>query len=185
MLDFTGCGRKRKRMLSEKMVAALNDQINAEMYSSYLYLAIAAYFEDANLPGFAHWMRIQADEETIHAMKFYDFVLERRGRVKLAALAAPPDSWDSPLAAFENSLEHERYISGRINKLATLALSENDHATNSFLKWFVDEQVEEEASVDAVVQDVKRVEGFPAGLFMLDRELAQRVMSAPADAAGA
>lgn len=171
-------------MLSEKMQKALNDQINAEMYSSYLYLAIAAYFEDANLPGFAHWMRLQADEETVHAMKFYDYIIERHGRVELAALDAPPKAWDSALAAFEASFEHEQYITGRINKLVDLALKESDHATNSFLKWFVDEQVEEEANVDAVVQDLRRVEGVPAGMFMLDRELGQRAPGVAEDTAG-
>jgi ferritin len=170
-------------MLSEKMQNALNDQINAEMFSSYLYLAIAAHFEDENFPGFAHWMRLQSDEEMIHAMKIYDYVIERQGRVRLAALEAPQESWDSPVAAFEASLEHERYISGRINKLVTLALEEHDHATSSFLQWFVDEQVEEEASVDAVVQDLKRVADFPAGLFMLDRELGQRPPAAAEEGA--
>jgi ferritin len=161
-------------MLSDKMLEALNDQINAEMFSAYMYLAIAAYFEEENFPGFSHWMRLQSDEEMEHAMKFYNYIIERQGRVTLGALDAPPVAWDSPVAAFEASLEHEQYISGRINDLVTLALEEHDHATNSFLQWFVDEQVEEEASVDAVVQDLKRVADFPAGLFMLDRELGQR-----------
>lgn len=161
-------------MLSEKMAKALNEQVTAEMYSSYIYLAMAAYFEDQNFPGMAQWMRMQSDEETLHAMKFYDYIIERQGRVKLAAIDAPPVDWDSPLAAFENAFEHEQYISGRINDLVTLALDERDHATNSFLQWFVDEQVEEESSVDAVVQDLRRVADFPAGLFMLDRELGQR-----------
>lgn len=169
-------------MLSDKMLKALNDQINAEMFSSYLYLAMAAHFEDANFPGFAHWMRMQADEEMIHAMKFFDYIIERQGRVTLGALDAPQAEWPTPLSAFEAALEHEQYISGRINKLVSLALEEHDHATNSFLQWFVDEQVEEEASVDAVVQDLKRVEGFPAGLFMLDRELGQRTSEAEGEA---
>lgn len=170
-------------MLSEKMEKALNDQINAEMFSSYIYLAMAAYFEDVNFPGMAQWMRLQADEENLHAMKFYDYVIERHGRVTLGAIDQPQAAWDSPLAAFENAFEHERYISGRINDLVTLAIEERDHATNSFLQWFVDEQVEEEASVDAVVQDLKRVADFPAGLFMLDRELGQRTAAAGAEEA--
>ncbi len=169
-------------MLSAKMEQALNEQINAEMFSSYIYLAMAAYFEDQNFPGMAQWMRMQADEETFHAMKFYDYIIERHGRVKLAALDAPPVDWDSPLAAFENAFEHEQYISGRINDLVTLAIEERDHATNSFLQWFVDEQVEEEASVDAVVQDLRRVADFPAGLFMLDRELGQRTAAPEGEA---
>jgi len=169
-------------MVSERMVKALNDQINAELYSAYLYLAMSAFFEDANFTGFAHWMRVQAQEEMGHAMKFYDYIIERRGRVQLAALEAPQTSWETPLAAFEDAFKHEQYISGRINKLATLALEEHDHATSSFLKWFVDEQVEEEASVDAVVQDLKRVQDMPAGMFMLDRELGQRAPGAEAEA---
>ena len=170
-------------MLSESMQKALNDQINEEAYSSYLYLAMAAYFEDLNLRGFAHWMRQQSDEETIHAMKFYDFIIERRGRVELAALQGPPKDWKSPLAVFEASLEHEQHITACINKLMDLAVKESDHATGSFLKWFVDEQVEEESNVDAVIQDLRRVENNPAGLFMLDRELAQRMAAAAEDTA--
>jgi ferritin len=163
------------------MQQALNEQINAEMYSSYIYLAMSAYFEDQNMSGFANWMRRQSEEETVHAMKFYDYINDRHGRVTLTALEAPPAEWDSALAAFEAAYEHERYISDRINKLVDLALKESDHATNSFLKWFVDEQVEEEASVDLVVQDLRRVEGFPAGLFLLDRELSQRSGEAAAE----
>lgn len=162
-------------MLSETMQKALNEQINEEAYSSYLYLAMAAYFEDLNLRGFANWMRQQANEETLHEMKFYDFIIERRGRVALTGLKTPPKDWASPLAAFEASLEHEQHITACINKLMDLAVKESDHATNSFLKWFVDEQVEEESSVDDVIQDLQRIENNPAGLFMLDRELAQRM----------
>ncbi len=161
-------------MLSEKMQKALNDQVNAELFSFYLYLSMAAYFEAENLPGFATWMRMQADEEMIHAMKFFDYINERNGRVNLGAIEAPKTEWDSALAAFEEALEHEKYISGRINDLVALAIAENDHATNSFLQWFVDEQVEEEASVDAVVQDLRRVADFPPGIFMMDRELGTR-----------
>jgi ferritin len=162
-------------MLTDTMQKALNEQINEEAYSSYLYLAMAAYFEELNLRGFAHWMRQQSGEETIHQMKFYDFIIERRGRVALAGLQTPPKDWKSPLDAFEASLQHEQHITACINSLMDLALKENDHATNSFLKWFVDEQVEEESNVDAVIQDLRRVEGNPSGLFLLDRELSQRV----------
>ncbi|PJF41049.1 MAG: ferritin [Chloroflexi bacterium] len=161
-------------MLSEKMQDALNQQINAEFYASYLYLSMAAYFEAENLLGFANWMRMQSEEENMHAMKIYDFVNERDGRVILSAIDAPPTEWDSALAAFEASLAHERKVTGMINDLVDLALDERDHATNSFLQWFVDEQVEEEASVDAVIQDLKRIGESPQGLFLLDRELGQR-----------
>jgi ferritin len=165
-------------MLSEKMQAALNDQINAELYSSYLYLSMAAYFEAENLNGFANWMHIQEREENGHAMKFYAFVNQRRGRVELHPIEGPKTSWKSPLEVFEDSLKHERKITGLINKLVDLAIEEHDHATNSFLKWFVDEQVEEEANVDAVIQDLKRAGKSAEALFMLDRELAGRVSAA-------
>lgn len=161
-------------MLSDKMQTTLNEQINEEMFSSYIYLAMAAYFEDLNMAGFAHWMRMQADEETIHAMKIYDYINERGGRVKLMAIKEPPQEWDSPLAAFEAALAHEQHISGCINKLVALARKENDFPTDSFLKWFVDEQVEEEDNVGQVVDDIRRVADVPAGLFMLDRELGVR-----------
>ncbi len=161
-------------MLSDTMQEALNAQLNAELFSSYIYLSMAAYFEAENLLGFANWMRVQSEEETMHAMKFYDYINERNGRVLLRALEAPQTEWATPLAAFEDALHHEQYITGRINDLTNLALKEGDHATWSFLQWFVDEQVEEESSVDAVIQDLKRVADFPAGLFMLDRELGQR-----------
>ena len=170
-------------MLSERMEKALNKQINAELYSAYLYLAMAAYFESINLGGFGNWMRIQAQEELTHAMKFYDFVYERGGRVVLAAVDAPPKEWDSPLAAFEGAYEHECKVSAMINDLVNIAIEEKDHATNNFLQWFVSEQVEEEASADAVVQKLKLIGDHGNGIFMLDRELGQRVFHAPADGA--
>lgn len=163
-------------MLSEKIEAALNQQINEELYSAYIYLAMAAYFHDQNLDGFANWMRIQNQEETLHAMKFYDYIFERNGRVKLLPLNGPPAEWESPLDAFQGSYEHEQKISGLINNLVTLALQESDHATWQFLQWFVSEQVEEEANADRVIQSLKLVGDNPTGLFMLDRELAQRTL---------
>lgn len=162
-------------MLSTAMQNALNNQINAELYSSYLYLSMAAYFEAQNLLGFANWMHIQSQEENMHAMKFYTFINERRGRVLLQPIEGPKTEWESPLAAFEESLQHEQKVTGLINKLVDLAIQESDHATHSFLKWFVDEQVEEESNVDKVIQDLKRVGDSPQGLFLLDRELAGRV----------
>ena len=161
-------------MLGKKMEQALNDQINAEYFSSYLYLSMAAYFEAENLPGFAHWMRLQSQEELAHAMKFFEFINERGGRVTLKALEAPETTWKSPLAVFQAAYKHEQYISDRINKLVDLAVKEKDHATNSMLKWFVDEQVEEEASASAIVEKLKRVKDSPSPLFMLDRELGSR-----------
>jgi ferritin len=161
-------------MLSPKMQDALNAQINAELYSSYLYLSMAAYFEAQNLMGFANWMHQQSREETMHGMKFYTFVNDRRGRVLLQPLAGPQTEWASALAVFEESLLHEQKVTGLINKLVDLAIQESDHATQSFLKWFLDEQVEEEANVDNVIQDLKRIGDSGQGLFMLDREMAGR-----------
>ena len=157
-------------MLSDKMYEALNDQINAEMHSAYLYLSMAAYFEDINFPGMAGWMKAQAQEEMVHAMKFYGYIFDRDCKVELKTIEGPETSWDSPLAAFEASLKHEKYITGRINKLVDLAIEDNDHATRSFLNWFVDEQVEEESSVGDAVKRLKNVGDSKPGLFMLDRE---------------
>lgn len=166
-------------MLSAKMQEALNAQINAEYYSSYLYLSMSAYCREMNLDGFASWLRIQADEEMIHAMKIYDFVFERNGRVALTAIDAPPTEWESPLAVFEATFAHEQHVTALINKLVDLAIAESDHATNSFLQWFVNEQVEEESSADAVLQKLKLLANAPGGLFMLDRELGLRPAATP------
>ncbi|MGD8230156.1 MAG: ferritin [Desulfobacteraceae bacterium] len=168
-------------MISEKMQEALNGQLNAELYSSYLYLSMAAYFLDLNLGGFANWMRVQAQEEDMHAMKFYNFINERGGRVLLKPIDGPPTEWDSPLAAFEAVLEHEQKVTGLINDLVELALAEHDHATNIFLQWFVTEQVEEEDSANDVIQQIKMIGEAEGGLFMLDRELGQRTFTAPAE----
>lgn len=172
-------------MLSEKMQQALNDQINAELSSYYTYLSMSAYFTDQDLNGFAHWVRIHANEEMMHAMKLYDFVHSRRGRVLLQAIPGPTTHWGSSLDAFESALRYEQYVTGLINKLVDLAIAESDHATNSFLKWFVDEQVEEESSVDLVIRDLRRVGDFGPGLFLLDRELAGRTPAAAANEADA
>jgi len=166
-------------MIGKKMEKALNDQINAELYSAYIYLAMSAYFEAENLLGCANWMRIQVQEETAHAMKIYDFVNERGGRVVLKAVEGPPKDWKSPLAAFEAAYEHEQYVTGRINKLVDLAIAEKDHASNAFLQWFVNEQVEEETSVDTIVQNLKMAEKAPGAMFMVDRELGQRTFTPP------
>ncbi len=171
-------------MLNEKMQKALNDQVNAEMYSAYLYLAMNAHFESANLGGFANWMRVQAQEEMSHAMKIYDFINERGGRVVLQPIAEPPAEWKSPVAVFEDVCTHEQKVTGLINDLATLAIELKDHATNSFLKWFIDEQVEEEKSADEIVGKLKLMEGAPGAIYMLDRELAQRVFVPPTTTTG-
>lgn len=165
------------------MEKALNEQINAELYSSYLYLSMAAYFESKNLKGFANWMRVQAREEDLHAMKIFDFINDRGGRVQLKAIDGPPAEWESPLAVFEASYSHERLVTDRINALVDLSLELSDHATNAFLQWFVAEQVEEEASADDIVKQLGLVGNDGQGIFMLDRELATRVFT-PVDPGG-
>ena len=172
-------------MLSERMEAALNGQLNAELYSSYLYLSMSANFQALNLGGFANWMRVQTQEELVHAMKFYDFINERGGRTTLQSVDAPPTQWDSPLAAFEAALAHEQKVTALINDLVDLALAERDHASNAFLQWFVTEQVEEEDSANDVVQKLKLVGESQGGLFMLDRETGARKFTPPASDEGA
>jgi len=166
-------------MLSEKIQKALNSQVNAEIYSAYLYLAMEAYFHSVNLPGCANWMRVQTQEELTHAAKIYDFIIERAGRVYLDTVQKPTAEWNSPLEAFQAAYKHEQKVTSLINDLVDLANREKDHATSSFLKWFVDEQVEEEASADEIVQKLKMVEKAPGMQFMVDRELAQRVFNQP------
>lgn len=165
-------------MIKEKVVSALNDQINKEFYSSYLYLSMAAYFESTNLRGFAHWMRVQAREENGHAMKLYDHLVERGGRVTLSSIAAPPSKWKSPQEVFEQAYRHEQEVTESINTLVNLAKSEKDHATEVFLQWFVNEQVEEEAVANDILQKLKLVGHEGNAIFMIDRELAKRESAA-------
>ena len=173
-------------MMKPNMVKALNQQINEEYYSSYIYLAMAAYLDDQDLDGMGHWMRMQAQEEHLHAMKIFDYMLERGARVELASVAAPPLEWDSPLASFEAALEHEQYMTANINKLVDLAIEERDHATNNIMQWYVTEQVEEEANVENIVKKLKMMGDTGHGLFMMDRELASRpAPSIVAEAEGA
>jgi ferritin len=167
--------------MNEKVQKGFNEQINAELFSSYLYLSMAAYFETINLQGFAKWMRCQAQEELIHAMKFFTFINDRSGQVTLTSLEGPQITWDSPLAAFGDAYKHEQKITALINGLVDLSLQERDHAANQFLLWFVKEQVEEEASVDAVVQQLKLAGDQGSGLFMIDKDLATRVFTMPID----
>ncbi|HUV64090.1 MAG TPA: ferritin [Sedimentisphaerales bacterium] len=166
-------------MINKKMEEALNGQVNAELYSAYLYLSMESYFKSLNLNGFANWMRVQTQEEIVHATKIYDFINERGGRAILKAIEGPTTTWDSPRAVFEAAYKHEQKVTGLINDLVDLAIKEKDHASNTFLQWFVNEQVEEEASADQIVQQLKMMESAPGGLFMLDRELAQRVFTLP------
>jgi len=161
-------------MLSEKMQNALNDQIKHELDSAYVYLSMAAYFEAENLPGFAHWMYMQREEELEHAMKLFRHVNERGGRVKLQALDEPPASFKSPLDVFEKSLKHEQKVTALIHELYDLALKEKDYPAQVMLQWFIDEQVEEEDNAGSVVDTLKRAGDNDAALLMLDRELAKR-----------
>ncbi len=161
-------------MMKETVAKGLNSQLNAEMYSSYLYLSMSAYCKSLNLDGFATWLYVQAQEEMVHAMKFYDFINQRGARVILEKIDAPPVEWESVEAVFENVYAHEQKVTGLINDLVDLAMSERDHATNIFLQWFVTEQVEEEENASGVLEQVKRVSGTKQGLFMLDRELGAR-----------
>lgn len=166
-------------MLKEKMLKALNGQINAEMFSSYLYLSMESYFQSVSLTGFAAWMRGQVQEELFHAMKMYDFVCERGGRVSLETIKKPDSSWKSPLAAFKHILKHEQLVTSLINDLVDLAMKERDHATLNFLQWFVAEQVEEEAGVGEIVDKLKLIKDDTSGLFLLDAELKKRVFTLP------
>ncbi len=165
--------------MNEKIRNALNGQINAELYSSYLYLSMASYLKRLTLDGFANWMEIQALEEMTHAMKFFNFVNERGGKVDLKTIEGPPTSWDSPLSAFEAVYKHEVKVTGLIYDLVNLATEEKDHATSNFLQWFITEQVKEETTADGIVQKLKLVGGEGGGLYLMDQELAQRVFTPP------
>ena len=166
-------------MLKKKIQDALNSQINAELHSAYIYLAMAADLEDKNLSGAANWMKIQYQEELFHAQKIFDYVNERQGRVVLEAIEKPPTKWKSILEIFEAAYKHEVYISGRIHDLVELARKEKDHATENMLQWFVAEQVEEESSVDEILQKLKLVGDHVHGIFMIDAKLAGRTFTPP------
>ena len=161
-------------MLSKKMQDAINEQIKNELYSGYLYLAMAAYAEDQNLPGFAHWMKAQCQEEVEHAMKFFGYIAERGGRVELKAIDEPPVEFDSPTALFEMTLEHEKKVTGLINDLYELALEEKDYASQVLLQWYIEEQVEEEATASEILETLKMAGDKGQALVMMDRGLAAR-----------
>lgn len=160
-------------MVSEKMQDGLNAQVNMEMQAYYTYLSMSAYFEDMGLKGFAGWMFHHSEEEMMHAMKLYNFIHSRRGRVKLAALSQPPHDWDSPLDAVKDAMAHEVKVTKAIHNLVKMAREEGDYASDSFLQWFVDEQVEEEEVVDDLIQKLTLIGDFSPGLYLLDRELAE------------
>lgn len=161
-------------MLNDKVLEALNNQIRDEFYASYLYLSISAYFEDQTLLGMAQWMRLQSEEEHAHAMKIYDFVLDRGARVRLLALKEPPVDFDSPLAAFEAALSHEQGVTESIHSIYALAKAENDYPTQVMLEWFIEEQVEEEKNAGDVVAQLKLAGDNPSALLVLDDQLGSR-----------
>ncbi len=162
-------------MLNQRLEKELNKQINAEFWSAYLYLSMSAFFESKNLAGFANWMKIQYQEEISHALKLFDYVNERGGRVFLQPIAAVDSEWKDVIDVFETTLKHEQHVTSLINNLVNITIEEKDHATANILQWFVNEQVEEEASVSDILDQLKLIKGKGAGLFMLDRELKQRV----------
>jgi ferritin len=156
------------------MLDAINKQIAREMYSSNLYLSMSAYYSSKNLAGFAKWMNLQAQEEMTHAMKFFNYVIQRGGKPVISAIAAPQTDWESPLKAFEDAYHHETLVTGWIYELVAIAKAENDFATENLLQWFVTEQVEEEATSIEIVEKLKMVGNNPQGLFMMDNELGMR-----------
>jgi len=164
-------------MINKKVEASLNKQMNQELHASYLYLSMSAYFNSVNLDGFSHWMRLQAQEEVLHAMKMFDFIMDREGNVALTAIKPPTGAWKSPLAAVQDALKAERVNTKQINDLVELSFATKDHATRVFLQWFVDEQVEEEASASKLVEKVKLVKDSKGALFILDQELASRQLA--------
>jgi len=174
---------KHKAMIKKEVLDAINEQINAEAYSAYMYLSMAAYFEDMGLSGFANWMKVQYQEESAHALKFFNYLTERNGKVVLKAIGQVPVDFGGIVDVFEKTLVHENHVTDLINNLMNIAMAANDHASQSFLKWFVDEQVEEESNVQKILDTLKLINGQGNGIFMMDRELGQRVFVDPNAAA--
>lgn len=172
-------------MINEKMQNALNEQIKFEMVSANIYLAMSAYIENKGLKGMAHWLRVQYEEETFHALKLYDYLKNRGGRIALKSIDAPPSDFGSPLDTFQKVLEHEQHVTAGINKLYEAALAENDFAAQIFLQWFVNEQVEEEANVSDVINKLVLIGDKSADLLYLDKEMGVRVFTAPTESAAA
>ena len=161
-------------MINTTVQEAINEQIKNEVYSAYLYLAMSAHFEAANLPGFAHWMRLQSNEEVDHALKLFDYLNDRGGRVELKAIDKPPTTWESTLVTFKDALEHEQKITALIHNLYATAAKENDYATQVMLMWFIDEQVEEEKSTSLIVEQLKLIEVRGTAILFLDKQLGKR-----------
>jgi len=169
-------------MLSDNLLKNLNDQVNFEFYSSYTYLAMAAYAESVDLSGIAIFFRVQAQEELFHAMKLYDYIFQKNGVVELEKIDKPEGKYESIIDVFETGYKHEQLVTSRIYKLADIASEEKEHATISLLRWFIDEQVEEENTFNTLLKKIKRAEDNPAALYMLDEELATRVFTPPTTA---
>ena len=178
-----GSAQESDSRLDAKLEASLNAQVNAELHSAYLYLSMGAYFESVDLQGFANWMRVQYQEETLHGLKFFDYINQRNGRVKLTQLEGPATEWKSPLEAFRQAYEHEKHISKLIGRLVQQSRQVGDTSTEAFLQWFVTEQVEEEAQTYRIAQQLKLAGNERTALLLLDRELAQRRPPAAAPAA--
>lgn len=171
-------------MIGKKMEDALNEQINREMFSAYLYMSMSAYSNATGLKGFANWFMVQYHEEMLHAMKFYEYIQRQGGKVVLKAIAEPPRAWKSPLDMMQKTLEHEKYITQSINDLVNLAIAEKDHATNIFLQWYVTEQVEEEENDNDIIAKLTLLgkgKEVSNGLFMIDKELAARMTNVLTD----
>lgn len=163
--------------LSQKVVDALNQQINNEFSSAYQYLALAAFFENSNLPGFAHWMRLQRQEEDLHAMRLYNFLLEHGAKVELLDIPKPTNQFHSPLEVFEYVLDHEHKVTQQVFELYELAMTEKAYTAKVQLEWFITEQAEEESSVNLLLEQIRMVQNSPTGLLVLDRELATRTLT--------
>ncbi len=168
-------------MINSKVEAALNEQINAEFWSAYLYLSMANYFNSIGLSGFANWMEVQFEEEVFHARKFMSYLNERGGRVLLKPIEEVQTEWEGTLNVFEDTLAHEEKVTSLVNNLMDIAIKEGDHATKSFLQWFIDEQVEEEANVSEILDSLRLINGEGHGLFMMDKEMKARAFVAPAE----
>jgi len=161
-------------MISKKIEDAFNDQINAELFSAYIYMAMSAYLESVDLVGMAHWMNVQAQEEVDHARKFAAHIVERGGRVRYKTIECPQEEWKSALDVFKGAYDHERYVTGRINSLMDMAVAEKDYASQVFLHWFIEEQVEEEAAADAIVKKLELIGEGGKGIYMVDKDLGKR-----------
>jgi ferritin len=166
-------------MIKKAVEEALNEQINAEFQSAYLYLSMSAYFQAAGLAGYANWMRVQYQEELAHATRFFDYVNERGGRVQLSPIKDVQVDFSGVINVFEETLVHEQMVTGLINRLMDISIQESDHATKSFLQWFVDEQVEEESNVEQILNNIKLIKGEGQGLLMMDREMKTRAFVDP------